>query len=583
MPFIQVILLENIEGVIRAKLPPSATTIHTIEQCFVDLNFQLNENVNSSFFEKSVYFTQPSYDVAEGSIGNFFVSLSGPSELGIEELDLYFLGSSTGATINGDALFGYNFNEPLRLSWSGGEQIKTIPVTGLTDFVIENTESFYFKLDHFTNCVSGGISTATINIINLTTFPTVYIESTNGSYVQNSNGIYKLNFGINEGDSKNIQISLSYPSVSGQEEVDVVFINETASSIDYTASIPQPIHLNWVIGEQTKTINVAAILDSEFFESSLETLTIRLQNSINTAINIEPTTIPNSGVGKFPFASIQIYNQEPIIEYARVYLTPFATQPGRSNSPVYLKLPYASYNNGYAAIENQKFITYQATAANTYHPQFSPLQNLNNFNNNKLSLEIKNLGTTQVMISGSVLNVGATKTITGLGNTYYIDLPANLSQITNAQNETTFTGAKYEITLNMQYVGNINSSTLTTTTYTNGVFSLKNLNNTNASSNKKFQIGIVELNTYPEATYMNLANAYRATTKFSGIGTGRSGNSCPVFSFNNAAIENAQVDGIYFIDFYSTTQYTGIEFLQNGGIDTTCNSSQYTIPYKILP
>jgi hypothetical protein len=580
MPFVQVILLENIGGIVRANLPPSATTIHTIEKCFVDLNFQLNENVNSSFSEKSVFFTRASYDIIEGSIGNFFVSLDSPSQLGIEELDLYFLGSSTGATINGDALFGYNFNEPLRLSWSGGEQVKAISVTGLTDFSIENTESFYFKLDHFTNCVSGGLANTAINIINLTTFPTAYIESTNGSYIQNPEGVYKLNFGINEGDSKNIQISLSYPSILGQEEVDVVFVNETASSIDYQTSITQPIRLTWAIGEQTKIINVAAILDSEFFESSLENLIIRLQNPINTDINLEPITIPNSGVGKFPFASIQIYNQEPIIEYARVYLTPFATQPGRSNTSVYLKLPYANYDNGYATIENQKFITYQATAPNTYNPLFSPLQNLNNFNDDKLSLEIKNLGTTQAIISGSVLNVGEIKTITGLGNTYYIDLPANLSQITNAQNETIVTGARYEITLNMQYVGN--SSTFSNT-YTNGVFSLKNLNNTNASSNKKFQIGIVELNTYPEATYTNLANAYRATTKFSGIGTGRSGNSCPVFSFNNAAIENAQVDGIYFIDFYSTTQYTGIEFLQNGGIDTTCNSSQYTIPYKILP
>jgi hypothetical protein len=582
MPFVQVILLENIGGIVRANLPPSATTIHTIEKCFVDLNFQLNENVNSSFSEKSVFFTRASYDIIEGSIGNFFVSLDSPSQLGIEELDLYFLGSSTGATINGDALFGYNFNEPLRLSWSGGEQVKAISVTGLTDFSIENTESFYFKLDHFTNCVSGGLANTAINIINLTTFPTAYIESTNGSYIQNPEGVYKLNFGINEGDSKNIQISLSYPSILGQEEVDVVFVNETASSIDYQTSITQPIHLTWTIGEQVKIINVAAILDSEFFESSLENLIIRLQNPINTDINLEPITIPNSGVGKFPFASIQIYNQEPIIEYARVYLTPFATQPGRSNSSVYLKLPYTSYDNGYAAIENQKFITYQATAPDTYNPLFSlyGIQNLNNFNDDKLSLEIKNLGTTQAIISGSVLNVGEIKTITGLGNTYYIDLPANLSQITNAQNETIVTGARYEITLNMQYVGN--SSTFSNT-YTNGVFSLKNLNNTNASSNKKFQIGIVELNTYPEATYTNLANAYRATTKFSGIGTGRSGNSCPVFSFNNAAIENAQVDGIYFIDFYSTTQYTGIEFLQNGGIDTTCNSSQYTIPYKILP
>lgn len=581
MPFIQTILLENIGGLVRENLSPSATTIHTLEQCFVDLNFQLNENVNSSFSEKSVFFTQPSYSIAEGSVGNFFVSLSSPSELGIEELDLYFLGtSSTGATINGDTLFGYNFNEPLRLSWSGGEQIKTISVTGLTDFIIESTESFYFKLDHLTNCVSGGLLNTTINIVNTTTFPTVYIESTNGSYVQNSDGVYKLNFGINEGDSKNIQISLLFPSASGLEEVDVVFVNETASSNDYTASVPQPIHLSWAVGEQVKIINVAAILDSELFESSLETLTVRLENPISTAINFEPTTIPNSGVGKFPFASIQIYNQAPIFEYARVYLTPFVTQPGRSNSPLYLKLPYASYNNGYSQAQNKFFLPYQATAANTYNPPFNIFQNLNNFNDDKLSLEIKNLGTTQVMISGSVLNVGATKTITGLGNTYYIDLPANLSQITNAQNETIVTGARYEITLNMQYVGN--SSTLTNT-YTNGVFSLKNLNNTNASSTKKFEIGIVQLNTYSEATYTNSTNAYRATTKFSGIGTGRSGSSCPIFSFNNSAIEKAQVDGIYFIDFYSTTQYTGIEFLQNGGINPTCNSSQYTIPYRIIP
>lgn len=581
MPFIQTIILENIAGFIRDNLPPSATTIHTIEQCFVDLNFQLNENVNSPFSEKSVFFTQPSYSIAEGSVGNFFVSLSSPSELGIEELDLYFLGtSSTGATINGDALFGYNFNEPLRLSWSGGEQVKTISVTGLTDFTIESIESFYFKLDHLTNCISGGLLNTAINIINTTTFPTVYIESTNGSYVQNPDGVYKLNFGINEGDSKNIQISLLFPSASGLEEVDVVFVNETASGNDYTASIPQPIHLSWAVGEQVKIINVAAILDSELFESSLETLTIRLENPISTAINFEPTTIPNSGVGKFPFASIQIYNQAPIFEYARVYLTPFVTQPGRSNSPLYLRLPYASYNNGYSQAQNRYFLPYQATAANTYNPQFNFSQTLNNFNDDKLSLEIKNLGTTQVMISGSVLNVGATKTITELGNTYYIDLPANLSQITNAQNETIVTGARYEITLNMQYVGN--SSTLTNT-YTNGVFSLKNLNNTNASSAKKFQIGIVQLNTYPEATYSNSTNTYRATTKFTGIGTGRSGSSCPIFSFNNSAIEKAQVDGIYFIDFYSTTQYTGIEFLQNGGIDATCNSSQYTIPYKIIP
>lgn len=581
MPFFQAIVLENIGGLLREVIPPSATTIHTIEQCFVDLNFQLNENVDSFFFEKSVYFTRASYDIAEGSVGNFYVSLNQPSELGIEELDLYFLGtSSTGATINNDALFGYSFNEPIRLSWSGGEQVKAISVTGLTDFFIENTESFYFKLDHFTNCAPGGLVNTAINIVNATQFPLVYIDSTNGSYVQDAEGVYKLNFGINEGDSKNIQVSLSYPSITGQEEIDVVFVNQTASSIDYETSIAQPIHLTWAVGEQVKIINVSATLDSELFESSLETLTIRLENPIATAIDLEPTTIPTSGIGKFPLASIQIYNQAPIFEYVRVYLTPFVTQPGRSSSAVSLKLPYSSYNSGYSQAQNKNFLPYQATATDTYHPQFNNSQTLNNFNGNKLSLEIKNLGSTQVMFSGSVLNVGETKTITGLGNTYYVDLPANLSQITNAQNETVITGAKYEITLNMQYVGNIST---TTNVYTNGLFSLKNLNNSDASSTQKFQIGTVQFNTYSEATYMNPLYVYKATTKFSAIGTGRSGSACPIFGFTNSTVENAQVNGIYFIDYYSTTKYSGIEFLQNNGINPTCNSSQYTIPYKILP
>ena len=568
----------DIKDAIKDVLPPSATTIHTIENCFVDLNLQINENVNSNIPIKSVTFGNPSYTIPEGQVGSFSVSLSSPSTLGIEEVDLYFVGTNvTGATINEDILLGFSINEPIRISFSGGEQTKFFSFTALTDYLIEDIEKFYFKLDHLTNCTQGAYSATTINITNVASFPSVAIKSTNGSYVQNDQGIYKLNFGLNEGDSKSIEVSLSYPSISGQEEIDVVFTNQTTTNEDYQISPPQPIHLTWAIGEQVKTINFSAILDDQLFESSLETLFVSLESPIYTAIESEPTMIPSSNIGRFPFASIQIYNRAPIFEYARVYLTPFFTQVGRNDSNVTLKKPYANYDNGYTSVENKKFLPYIASAPNTYHPIFNNTQTLSNFNDNKLSLEIKNIGNTQVMINGSVVDINGTLIINNLPNTYYIDLPANLGSITTTSGDILYSTIKYELTLSMQYTGN------NSTTYINGDFKLKGLDNTDISSTKKFIISNLQLATYPQSTYTNAENIYYSTTKFTGIGTGRNGNQCPLFGFLDGTIENAQVDGIFFIDARSTTQYTGIEFVQNGGIDSTCNSSQYTIPYRIIP
>jgi hypothetical protein len=586
MPFIQAIILEDLNPRTRNPIPASATTINTIEKCFVDLNFQLNENVKSFIPINNVRFSSSLYSIPEGSVGTFSVNLSNPSSLGLEEVDLYFVGTNvTGATLNEDIIFGFPINEPLRISWSGGEQEKTFSFTALTDYLIENIEQFYFKLDHFTNCKAVSPSAMTINVLNTASFPSVAIKSTNGSYVQNNQGVYKLNFGLNEGDDKNIEISLSYPSVLGQEEVDVVFINQTAIDSDYQAitfvptqiSPPNPIRLKWEVGQQTKTISFRALSDENLFESPIETLLISLQNPINTAIEAEPTFIPISNIGRFPFASIQIYNQAPIFEYARVYLTPFFTQAGRNNSNATLKKPYADYNNGYTSVENGKFIPYNSTATDTYSPPFNNTQTLNNFNRNKLSLEIKNIGNTQVLINNTVVPIDGTITINNIPNSYYIDLPANLGSTTNVAGETTYSTTKYELTFNMQYVGN------NPTTYINGDFKLKNLNNTDASSTQKFKITNVELNTFPQNTYTQAQNIYYATTKFSGIGTGRNGNQCPLFGFLDGTVENAQIDGISFIDARSTTQYTGIEFVQNGGIVPTCNSSQYIIPYRIIP
>lgn len=167
MPNFQAILLQNIFTDIGGNnfLPPSATTIHTIEKCFVDLNFQLNENVNTFLPIRRASFSSSVYNISEGNIGNISITLNSPSALGVEELDLYFVGTnSQSATIGQDIIFDNNFNQPLRISWSIGEQTKLVPFTALTDSFFENVERFYFKLDHFTNCKSGTTITTEIDL-----------------------------------------------------------------------------------------------------------------------------------------------------------------------------------------------------------------------------------------------------------------------------------------------------------------------------------------------------------------------------------------------------------------------------------
>lgn len=165
MPNFQQIALQNINNFIRSNLPPSATTVHTIEKCFVDLNFQLNENANFFVPERRASFSSSLYNISEGNIGNISISLSAPSAFGIEELDLYFVGTNSQSAIIGqDILFEHNFSEPMRVSWSVGEQTKLIPFTALTDSFFESIEKFYFRLDHFTNCKSGSTIVTEIDL-----------------------------------------------------------------------------------------------------------------------------------------------------------------------------------------------------------------------------------------------------------------------------------------------------------------------------------------------------------------------------------------------------------------------------------
>ena len=562
-------------NILNTKNSNTPIVVHTLEKCFVDLNFNINENTGYFIPINTVFFTQNKI-LSEGESSEIVISLSAPSMLGLEEVDLRYIGSndSVSAILQDDLEIDFNTTQSLRLSWKVGEKEKKIPFKVRTDFLKENSEIFYFKLENFTNCIAGDNIDFEVTAIDSTTLPSIGITSVGGSYYLDENNTYKLLFGVDEFTEKNINIDLSYPSINGNESVTIEFVNQTATDKDYKLS--GPVTLSWAKGEQTKTITIEAFMDDEIFESSIETVVLNLKNPINAIIEPQPTYIPTTQIGRFPFSTIQIFAQPEIFRYARLKLFPFFTQAGRSNDFVTLKRPYASYKNGYNQEENNLFFPYNPLAPTTFNPQFNSTQTLNNFNNNLLSLEIRNVGEYKTKINNKIVEPGDVIVIDNLSEDYYIDLQANDGPIASPTGKVFYTFINYELTLIMKFKGNDSA------VYTNGDFRLKNSDNTDASIAQRFNLGKFQVPGKFLNEYTKVENIYQLVTKFSNIRTGRNGNQCPISNFLDSTVEKAQVNGIFFLDSRSKTQYIGIEFLTNGGIKPTCASVQLTTPYEIL-
>lgn len=579
MTFIASIVNSDIQNTL-ALSPNSATSVNTILQCFVNQNLETNENTSYNYIQPSLSFDFDSIILNEGDSTVIRLGLDSPSILGIEEADLYFINSELASVlIPDDVELSININEPLRLSWSAGQQYKFINITAKNDFLIDNNESFNLKLNHFVNCTSGNFSNLSVNIQNTTTFLKVGIESTDGYISQDLAGAFSLQYNLNEGNSKDIKVSLNSPSIFGIEQVDLIFTpNNPTSSADYTLSELSPIRLLWSIGEQTKTISLSANSDTLYFESDIEELSIELRNPSFVDIVTAPSII-SSSVDKFPTANAYIKNIAPGFEYTRVYLGPFATQPGRiAIYPNYNSLkPYGSYStNGYNYLINNIFQQYQPNALNTSNFQGDIL---NNFNKSKLKVSIKNTGSYSILYNNVIWNTGQTLFFIADTQNYFVDLPANLNQNTATN---IINGSSYKIDILMTYTGNSPNNL-----YYYGEFQLKGLSNT-LSTDKIISLGNQVFNSFSVPTFSSTTNSYQLVTKFSNIGTGRfttylSPLYCPSFSgFDQNKVEDVALNGMYFVDINSQTDYIGLEFRQNGGISPTCNNSQYTLPFEVL-
>lgn len=289
--------------------------INTILQCFVDLNLELDENATFFINLPDISFEQRQYNVVEGQTIDVDISLSEPSPMGLEEVELGIVLNNTEAT--DISTLGNTY--PRVLTFSAGQQTQTVSFSANEDLEEEGIESFDLILGFFTNCNPGNFITTTVNIIDQTDLKEVSINEQGGVLVP-SDGVNpaRVDFSVIEGGSRDVKVSLDSPSVLGVESVGLQISNITTNSNDYAGAIINTT-LSWSAGEQDKIVTVQTNVDDEIEDS--EALEISLVNPLN--VNIDSPSV----------ARLTILDDSPEPLYANINIQGSYIQLGGVNAP----------------------------------------------------------------------------------------------------------------------------------------------------------------------------------------------------------------------------------------------------------
>lgn len=506
---------------------PTGSTIHTILQCFVDINLETNENSiysTDSLNLLDVSFEQSTYIVDEGQFIDVTVSLSAPSVNAYEEIEVDIVSNNT-SIIDFDTLSKVY---PQTIAFSAGQQSHTFRFFINSDFLEEGQESFDLIIGNFINVNPGQFITTQIKITDLTDLKEVYIN-TQGGYVSSNPSTTPpsqiLTFQVIEGDIQEITISLDSPSIFGVEEVTVQTKNVTAGSSDY--SIIGTTNLTWNIGEQHKTIQIKGLIDQDI--ESDERIEIKLINPINVnIINISE-------------ASVVIFDNSPKSLYAQINLQGIYTQIGGTNLQNVTQLrtirdnEETSYSSSAdimllkfgekfrSEVQNNSTITPGGNAIRTttttgFFPSTTTIvdtiffgKNPNTGDYGDVRLKITNKGSFPVKINGTQLNAGT-------GSIVLVVDKFNFSTILPANNVLIPAGAIYQ--------GNtLPSDTLVEavyefeiqTDYTERSFVLKKFNNT-ISTNKTINLGIHTFSeTYDISVVSDINKQYNLVTTYNQV------------------------------------------------------------------
>lgn len=575
----------------------SDTRIHTILNCFVDLNLETDENSQYFLQLPKVSFERGSYIVSEGDILDVNVSLEYPSEAGLEEVEVGLVLNNA----NPEDITVLSSSYPQTLIFSAGEQTKTLSFQINQDFIENELESFDLILGFFTNTIPGQYITTTVNIVDETNLKEVSINQSGAALIQSQTAT-TLEFSVFEGSSKNVTISLDSPSVFGNESVGVQFTNLSTSSSDHNAT--GVVSLSWAPGEQNKTIVIGTSSD-ELVEGD-EFLEIKLINPIN------------ANIVDYSTAKLKIIDAAPTARYATANFQGFYIQKGKAGPNVEAR--YIRRNSTTEYFDNswrmfikfgeyieQNSLTFNPPNTNQsapvcgdgcisgYNPSYLPNMQQNNkifFGKNPVTeqygsfrLRIKNIGTHPCNISGTTIAVNNSITVVVDKFDYSIKLPANDGLVLagafyqgSPVPQDTLTECNYDFTFEIDYDG-LN-------------FMLRNSDNI-VSLNKEFNLGAHRFNTtYSSSDAEIPGNHYNLVTGYSNVwpywegnpsffqspgpfclSQGTILNTSPEYPVNMTDLQDVLVDGIMFLhqDYanqYSTnttkTQYTSFSFLPNG-------------------
>lgn len=607
--------------------------IHTILNCFVDLNLETNEMFPYDVNILSVSLDSANYTTEEGGTLVFIVRLNEPSALGIEEATVII---SNRTTSNSDIeISGF----PVKITWQEGEQEKVLSVPITRDFIEESDEQFMIGLTSLVNLVPGDFIQANVVVQDTTELRVIRILAANtntltiprldpnstvfdgiarsavGNTLVNRNGNFGSSnfieqrtgnvltlttpnsqfgrtnnlatFSVIEGESVNVDIGLDQPSEYGVERVDVALYStlEDGTQVESPLVITSTERLEWSIGEQYKTVTVTALPSSQF--QSRRYMRLELRNVENASLNNMNTN------------SVEIVVLSPLVErrFSTINFGNIYRQRGSvlssdtSHSETELELRKISDNQ----TTNTTTLYWLVELGTSYIDQYNnPLLSESsnypawpnyyfgvdeNGNPSQVALKVTNLGIGDVQYGNNTYGPNESFYVTMARDATTIVLPTNDSilypgDIITPDNivvtARTFSESRYAFSL---YVS-LPQFAITYGLGTSGPhgFQLR----TDSSFNNLYNIGEFNLPNYRTVSLAN-ANASALYSTYRNVRTRYNGVTCTTSFIGVNNVQDVRVKGLILLSLNSlNTEFVGHEIRPDNQFNPICSSNAGT-------
>ena len=571
------------------------TRIHTLLDCFVDLNLEINENVSAPPPLLTVSFEYPSYVVDEGITFPIMVSLNSPSVLGIEQATIDLI-----TPVLDSATLGLDYSTmqsyPIVFSWSAGEQYKFLDFTALNDYLLEPTENYLLQISNIINLDPGTYLNSSVGIVDTTVLRTASLSVAPPAVIAGT--IPGAQFiTVPEGEFIDITINLDAPAF-GVETVTLSLVYSAATiggaigpsinpptlNIDYKISATSMV-FSFLPGETQKTFRFSAFTD--VIIENTESLIFELQNPLNCLIN-----------DNFKVLAVGILDITGGYKYVHLNMGTIYSEFGYSQTttlmrqinpqPDYAGGPYANiYTSQYANNLIEYGTTINFADYTNSAGYFSPYTHDSAaYNTSLVKVKITNEGVVQSIVNGLTLNVGQTTIIGISGNSFIITATTN-----NVYNSTTnlYDYADYKVEIINNYTG----TTFSTVSINPPVrFALRTTGNTLSTDNTLYlgNYSLSGMTTVPS----NTIGQYKLKSKYKNVNTGRpnvGSSSVPIYTcppvatfstsitfseFTAQDLENISVLGIIFLNYATTSNYNNNSMSQYDSFDFISSSTPYS-------